>query len=151
MFRVLMEPPLFPPSPPTCATIPAMLKTGFGVELGSGLTYTSPGSGISLSAAIRDLLSNQGGEDGIAFREWGVSGSIRYDRGDDDLGLTVAISPAWGATGSRADELRSEAGLPWATAGSSTSNSAGGWMGRWATALPPSTARVSSPPTVALA
>ena len=60
----------------------------------------SPG-GISLSAAIRGLLSRQEEGGSIAFREWGTRGSIRYDRGGDDLGLTIAISPAWGATGSR--------------------------------------------------
>ena len=72
-------------------------ETGLGVEPGYGLTYTSPGSGISLSAAIRGLLSRQKEGGSIAFQEWGVSGSIRYDRGDNDLVLTITISPAWGA------------------------------------------------------
>ena len=101
-------------------------ETGLGVELGSGLTFTSPDSGLTLSADIRGLLSNQDGEEGIALREWGGRGSLRYNRGGDDLGLTVALSPSWGATGSRANQLWSEAALPFATAGSSgTSNGTG--------------------------
>ena len=99
-------------------------ETGFGVELGSGVAYRNPSSGLSLSADVRGLLSNQEGEGGIAFREWGVSGSIRYDRGGDDLGLTVAVSPSWGVAGSRADQLRSDTAPSFAIGHDSASNSA---------------------------
>ena len=48
---------------------------------------------------------------------WTLAGLlIRFDRGGDDLGLTVALSPSWGMTGSRADQLWSEVAPPFPTA-----------------------------------
>lgn len=97
--------------------------TDLGVEIGSGLTFTNPNSGLTLSAHIRGLLSNQDGEDGIAFREWGGRGSPRYNLGGNDRGLTVALSPSWDVAGSRADQLWREA-VPSCANGSGTSSAA---------------------------
>ena len=79
--------------------------TGLGVELGAAVAYSNPNRGLNLSAHLRGLLSKQGAEDGIALREWGGRGSIRYNHGGDDLGLTLAVAPSWGVASSRADQL----------------------------------------------
>ena len=95
-------------------------EDGFGVELGAGVAYSNPNRGLSFSLDIRGLrglLSRQEGEGVMGFREWGGSGSIRYDRGGDGLGLTVAVSPSWGVAGSAKDQLWSEVAPPLAAAG----------------------------------
>ena len=81
-------------------------ETGLGVEVAAGVAYADPWPGADVVGGCEGLLSRQEGEGGMGFREWGGSGSIRYERGGDDLGLTVALSPSWG--GSRADQLLSE-------------------------------------------
>lgn len=67
-------------------------------HLGTGVAYADPWPGADVVGGCEGLLSRQEGEGGMGmgFREWGGSGSIRYERGGDDLGLTVALSPSWG-------------------------------------------------------
>ena len=87
-------------------------ETGLGLELGTGLTYSHPQLGLTLSADVRGLLSDQEGAGGAVFREWGGSASLRYDRGGDGLGFTVTLSPSWGGAGSGIDRLWSDHGRP---------------------------------------
>ena len=104
-------------------------ENGFGVELGAGVAYSNPNRGLSFSLDIRGLrglLSRQEGEGVMGFREWGGSGSIRYDHGGDGLGLTVAVSPSWGVADSRADQFWSEAAPPFTTVAKSASGSSDG-------------------------
>ena len=99
-------------------------ENGFGVELGAGVAYSNPNRGLTLSADIRGLLSRQEGEGGMRLREWGGSGSIRYDRGGDNLGLTASLSPSWGVSGSAKDQLWSEVAPPFAATGDSGNDTA---------------------------
>lgn len=87
-------------------------ETGLGLELGTGLTYAHPRSGLALSAGVRGLLSDQEGEGGAVFREWGGSASLHYHSGGDGPGFTVTLSPAWGMAESGIDRLWSDHGQP---------------------------------------
>ena len=93
-----------------------MAETGLGVEVGAGLTYANPNLGLTLSADVRGLLSRQAEDGGLGLREWGGSGSIRYDHGGDGLGLTASLSPSWGVSGSAKDQLWSEIAPPFVAA-----------------------------------
>ena len=50
-------------------------ETGFGVDLGGGLEWTVPSSGISLDASGRALVAHQDG----GFGDWGVSAAFAWD------------------------------------------------------------------------
>ena len=99
--------------------------TGLGVELGAAVTYSNPNRGLNLSAHFRGLLSKQDAEDGLALREWGGRGSIRYNHGGDDLGLTLAVAPSWGVASSRADQLWREVVPSFTATANNTANSTG--------------------------
>ncbi len=49
---------------------------GLGVELGGGISWQLPSRGLTLDLRGRRLLDHEAAE----RREWGVSGSLRYDR-----------------------------------------------------------------------
>ena len=73
-------------------------ETGLGVEVGAGWTYANSGQGLTLSAEVRGLLSREAADGELGLREWGGSGSVRYDRSSDGLGLTASLSPSWGVS-----------------------------------------------------
>ena len=64
----------------------------FGLELTSGFDYTDP-IGLIMSGTGSLLFA---GENEI--QKMSVKGSIEFDYGNDDLGLTFALSPTWGQT-----------------------------------------------------
>ena len=64
----------------------------FGLELTSGFDYTDP-IGLIFSGSGSVLLASQN-----EVQKMSVKGSLEYDYGRDDLGLTFAISPTWGQT-----------------------------------------------------
>ena len=97
------------------------VETGFGLEVGAGITYANADRSLLLSLNGRGFLSNQ---DGIGFEEWGGSGSIQFDPGADKMGLTIALSPSWGVSGSRADQLWCEVTPPFANADGATNGNA---------------------------
>ena len=68
-------------------------ETGTGVELGGGLSYTDPGSGLTVEAKARSLIAHEDAD----YREWGASASVRLDPGTSGRGLSLNVSPAWGA------------------------------------------------------
>ena len=68
-------------------------ETGTGVEVGGGLRYT--GSVLTLDVNARILLTHEV-ED---FRDWGVSGTLRYDPApSSERGLSASLSQSWGAS-----------------------------------------------------
>ena len=66
-------------------------ETGAGVELGGGLEWVS--GALSVEARGRALVAHQGD-----VEEWGVSGSARLSPGSGGRGLSLALSPRWGAS-----------------------------------------------------
>ena len=76
-------------------------ETGMGLEIGGGLRYADPSSGVSMDLRARGLLAHE--ESG--YREWGVSGSIRLAPGASGRGLSLSLTPAFGADAGSADRL----------------------------------------------
>ena len=76
-------------------------ETGTGVELGGGVSWTDPVSGLSVEATTRMLVAHadQG------YEEWGASGAVRLGPGERGRGLSFSLSPTLGATSSAAERL----------------------------------------------
>ena len=79
-------------------------ETGTGIEAGAALRYA--GGGVIVEGAVRTLLAHE--ETG--YEEWGASGSIRIDPGHSGEGLSLSVSPSWGAASSGVDRLWSLSG-----------------------------------------
>ena len=75
-------------------------ETGSGVEVGASLRYTSAW-GLSLEASVRGLLAHEASD----YQEWGASGALRFDPGQQGLGLTASLVPTWGSAASGVDRL----------------------------------------------
>ena len=75
-------------------------RTGSGLEVGGGLHYHDALRGLTLESRARALLAHSGDYD-----EWGISGSVRVDPGADGQGLSVALSPSYGKTGSAMQDI----------------------------------------------
>ena len=76
-------------------------ETGFGLELGGRVQYADPGRGLTIEAAVRGLLAHEDRN----YGEWGASGSLRIVPGPDGQGLSLTISPTWGAAASGVEGL----------------------------------------------
>ena len=69
-------------------------ETGFGADLGAGLTWADPVRGIRAEFHARGLVGHE--DDG--FREFGLSGLLFWDFiPDSDLGWSLGITQAMGA------------------------------------------------------
>ena len=75
-------------------------EEGSGVEVGGRLGYRSA-FGLSLEISLRALVAHES-ED---YEEWGASGSLRFDPGQQGLGLTASVSPQWGLSSGGVGEL----------------------------------------------
>ena len=73
--------------------------TGGGVEIGGGLRYRDPATGLTIEGSGRVLT----GQD--EYREWGLGGSVRLDPGAGGRGLSFSLFPAWGDTASGVERL----------------------------------------------
>ena len=76
-------------------------ETGTGVEAGVGLRYADPARGLTVEGRVRGLLTHS--DDG--YEEWGASGSIRLDPGATGRGLSLSITPVWGAASGGVETL----------------------------------------------
>ena len=76
-------------------------ETGTGVELGGGVAYTDPATGLSVEAKARMLVAHADSN----YEEWGVSGAVRLAPGERGRGLSFSLSPTVGATSSAAERL----------------------------------------------
>ena len=76
-------------------------ETGTGVELGAGLRYADPESGLTVEASVRTLVAHEAS----GYEEWGASGSVRLDPGASGRGLSLTLRPAWGAATGGAGRL----------------------------------------------
>ena len=80
-------------------------ETGTGVELGGGLAWTDPASGVTMEARARWLAAHEAS----GYEEWGVSGSVRVDPGERGRGLSLTLAPTVGAAASGTGTLWSAA------------------------------------------
>ena len=76
-------------------------ETGTGIELGGGVSYADPTTGITVEAKARGLLAHEDAD----YTEWGASGSVKIDPGAAGRGLSLSLSPAWGADSGNAERL----------------------------------------------
>ena len=76
-------------------------ETGSGVEVGGGLQYRDSATGLSAEAKVRRLVAHEDGD----YREWGVSGSVRIEPDASGRGLSLTLTPAWGAAEGDAERL----------------------------------------------
>ena len=80
-------------------------ETGTGIELGAGLAWTDPASGVSAELRARWLAAHEAS----GYEEWGVSGSVRVDPGERGRGLSLSLAPTVGNAGSGTGNLWSAA------------------------------------------
>ena len=76
-------------------------ETGTGVEVGAGLRYADPESGLTVEGSVRTLVAHEDS----SYEEWGASGSVRLDPGASGRGLSLTLRPAWGAASGGAERL----------------------------------------------
>ena len=77
------------------------VETGFGAEMGGGVTYTYPAWGLTATGNLRVLLTHQDS----GFEQWGGGGSLRVSPGAAGLGPSVAVNTSLGAPASGAQRL----------------------------------------------
>ena len=82
-------------------------EQGTGLELGGGLRFSDPGSGVSAEARGRGLVAHSGDGD---YEEWGVGGSIQIQPGAMGRGLSLSLVPFWGVVSSATEALWSRSG-----------------------------------------
>ena len=76
-------------------------ETGTGIEVGGGVSYTDPGTGITVDAKARGLVAHEDTD----YAEWGASGSVRVEPDASGRGLSLTLAPAWGADSGGAERL----------------------------------------------
>ena len=76
-------------------------ETGTGIELGGGVRYADPATGLTVEGKARGLLAHEDAD----YAEWGASASVRLDPGAAGRGLSLSLSPAWGADSGNAERL----------------------------------------------
>ena len=76
-------------------------ETGASVELGGGVTYADPSSGLSLEATARMLVAHADSD----YEEWGASATARLDPGERGRGLSFSLAPVIGSAASASERL----------------------------------------------
>ena len=76
-------------------------ETGYGMELGLGLGYANVDLGLRIEGRGRVLLAHE--DDG--YREWGASGSVRYEPGTAGRGLRLGLTSSLGTANSGVERL----------------------------------------------
>ena len=71
-------------------------ETGGGLEVGAGLRFENAARGLSAELTGRSLLAHEASE----LSEWGVGGSLRFEPGGGDRGLSIGLSSTVGAASS---------------------------------------------------
>ena len=68
-------------------------ETGTGLELGAGLGFADPSRGLDMALRVHGIAAYA--EDG--YSEWGVSGQLRLAPGAAGRGLSMSLTPSYGA------------------------------------------------------
>ena len=76
-------------------------ETGTGVEVGGGFRYANEAWGLSIEGSARMLVSHQD----TAFSEWGAGGTLVFQPGGRERGLSVRMGTSWGAAVGGAEDL----------------------------------------------
>ena len=76
-------------------------ETGTGIEIGGGVRYTDPATGLSVDAKVRGLVAHED----ASYSEWGASGSVRIEPDASGRGLSLTLTPVWGAPEGGAQRL----------------------------------------------
>ena len=74
-------------------------ETGTGVEVGAGIRYE--GAGVAVEASVRGLVAHEE----AGYEEWGASGSVRIDPDASGRGLSLILTPVWGAAAGSPERL----------------------------------------------
>ena len=82
-------------------------ETGAGMELAGSLSYLHQPTGLSVKARGHWLAAHQAQD----FRERGFGVTVRLDPGADGTGLSLQVSPAWGAQNSGAGTMWNHQGM----------------------------------------
>ena len=71
-------------------------ERGFGADLGGGLAFADPQSGLSFDLGARSLLAHEAG----GFREWGrIPAALAWrPRPSSERGVSLALRQSWGAS-----------------------------------------------------
>ncbi len=77
-------------------------ETGLGLETGFGIVYADPNVGLMVDATLSMLVAHQDSR----YDEWGFSGSVRFDPGMAGRGLSLNVTPSFGASAQGANRLR---------------------------------------------
>ncbi len=78
-------------------------QTGLGMELGGGLRYARPASGLTVEGRGRTLLAHAGD-----IEEWGVSGTIGFAPGSGGRGMSFRLGTSSGSGASGLSQLWSD-------------------------------------------
>ena len=98
--------------------------TGMGTELGGGLEYRHAAWGLGLETRGRYLL----GHTERAFEEWGASVALALDPGEEGVGPSLTLAPAWGEASSGVENMWREERLLGASLGDQEALAErGGW------------------------
>ena len=89
-------------------------ETGTGVEAGMGLAWSDPSRGLTSDLRLYGLAAHESG----GYEEWGASGSLRMVPDPSGRGLSLSMTPSWGAQG-QTGRLWSEAPKSLTASGSS--------------------------------
>ena len=76
-------------------------ETGHGLELGLGVEYANAELGLTVETRGRVLLAHEDG----GYREWGASGSVRYEPGRAGLGPRFGLTSTVGAVSSGVERM----------------------------------------------
>ena len=72
-------------------------ETGFGLDVGGGLAWSHPASGLSGELRARGLVTHEAG----GLRDRGIAGSLGFDpRPDSERGFALTLSQTMGAQAS---------------------------------------------------
>ncbi len=77
------------------------VTVSYTVPTGGGLRWTDPAWGLMTEWTVRRLLAHQEG----GFEEWGGGGSMRFDPGEPNRGLSLTVAPSRGVAASGMDRL----------------------------------------------
>ena len=101
-------------------------ETGAGMELAGSVSYLHQPTGLSVEARGHWLAAHQAQD----FRERGFGVTVRLDPGADGTGLSLQVSPAWGAQSSGAGTMWNHQGM---MGGGSAAGTDGdlGWLPGW--------------------
>ena len=76
-------------------------ETGTGLETGFGVVFADPNLGLMVDAALSLLVAHQDSR----YKEWGFTGSVRFDPGLSGRGLSLTMTPSFGMASQGADRL----------------------------------------------